>query len=71
MDMWEAIPKALDRFEQDPEVRVIVLKGRATRPSSPARMSRNTRSSARRRGIQYYEEIGGRAYRTPAELRQA
>src|SRR2546422_458845 len=27
IDMWEAIPKALDRFEQDPEVRVIVLKG--------------------------------------------
>ena len=27
IDMWEAIPKVLDRFEQDPDVRVIVLKG--------------------------------------------
>jgi enoyl-CoA hydratase/carnithine racemase len=27
LDMWEAIPTILDRFEADPEVRVIVLKG--------------------------------------------
>jgi enoyl-CoA hydratase len=27
LDMWEAIPVILDRFEQDPAVRVIVLKG--------------------------------------------
>jgi enoyl-CoA hydratase/carnithine racemase len=27
LDMWEAIPTILDRFEQDPAVRVIVLKG--------------------------------------------
>jgi len=27
LDMWEAMPVILDRFEQDPEVRVIVLKG--------------------------------------------
>ena len=26
-DMWEAIPRILDRFEADAEVRVIVLKG--------------------------------------------
>ena len=27
LDMWEAIPAILDRFESDPRVRVIVLKG--------------------------------------------
>jgi enoyl-CoA hydratase len=27
LDMWEAIPLILDRFERDPAVRVIVLKG--------------------------------------------
>ena len=27
LDMWEAMPEILDRFEQDPAVRVIVLKG--------------------------------------------
>lgn len=27
LDMWQAIPEILDRFESDPAVRVIVLKG--------------------------------------------
>ena len=27
LDMWDAIPVILDYFEQDPAVRVIVLKG--------------------------------------------
>lgn len=27
LDMWEAIPRILDRFENDEEIRVIVLKG--------------------------------------------
>ncbi len=27
LDMWQAIPQILDLFEQDPEIRVIVLKG--------------------------------------------
>ncbi len=27
LDMWEAMPDILDRFEQDPAVRVVVLKG--------------------------------------------
>jgi enoyl-CoA hydratase/carnithine racemase len=27
LDMWQAVPAILDRFEQDPGVRVIVLKG--------------------------------------------
>jgi len=27
LDMWEAIPEILNRFESDPTVRVIVLKG--------------------------------------------
>jgi len=27
LDMWQAIPQILDLFEEDPEIRVIVLKG--------------------------------------------
>lgn len=27
LDMWEAIPTILDRFENDPQVRVVVLRG--------------------------------------------
>ena len=27
LDMWQAIPVILDHFEQDPAIRVIVLKG--------------------------------------------
>ena len=30
LDMWQAIPAILDRLEQDPAVRVIVLKGAGT-----------------------------------------
>ena len=27
LDMWQAIPAILDRFESDPTVRVVVLRG--------------------------------------------
>ncbi len=51
IDMWEAIPKVLDRFEQDPQIRVIVLKGEGDK----AFKDRSTAD-----GIQRYEEIAGR-----------
>jgi enoyl-CoA hydratase/carnithine racemase len=61
IDMWEAIPKALDRFEQDPEVRVIVLKGEGDKAFvSGADVSQYEKQRSSAEGIQYYEEISGR-----------
>jgi enoyl-CoA hydratase/carnithine racemase len=61
IDMWEAIPKALDRFEQDPEVRVIVLKGEGDKAFvSGADVSQYEKQRSSAEGIQYYEEIAGR-----------
>ncbi len=58
VDMWEAMPKVLDRFEADPQVRVIVLTGAGDKAFvSGADISQfeGQRSSAQ--GVQYYEEI--------------
>jgi len=58
VDMWEAMPKVLDRFEADPAVRVIVLTGAGDRAFvSGADISQfeGQRSSAQ--GVQHYEEI--------------
>jgi len=58
VDMWEAMPKVLDRFESDPQIRVIVLSGAGDKAFvSGADISQfeNQRSSAQ--GVQYYEEI--------------
>jgi enoyl-CoA hydratase/carnithine racemase len=61
IDMWEAIPKALDRFEQDPEVRVIVLKGEGDKAFvSGADVSQYEKQRSSAEGIQHYEEIAGR-----------
>jgi len=61
IDMWEAIPKALDRFEQDPEVRVVVLKGEGDKAFvSGADVSQYEKQRSSAEGIQYYEEIAGR-----------
>ena len=61
IDMWEAIPKALDRFEQDPDVRVIVLKGEGDKAFvSGADVSQYEKQRSSAEGIQYYEEIAGR-----------
>jgi enoyl-CoA hydratase/carnithine racemase len=62
IDMWEAMPKALDRFEQDPEIRVIVLKGEGDKAFvSGADVSQYEKQRSSAEGIQYYEEIAGRA----------
>ena len=58
VDMWEAMPRVLDRFESDPEIRVIVLSGAGDKAFvSGADISQfeGQRSSAQ--GVRYYEEI--------------
>ncbi|HEY7675078.1 MAG TPA: enoyl-CoA hydratase [Burkholderiales bacterium] len=61
IDMWEAIPKALDRFEQDPKIRVIVLKGEGDKAFvSGADVSQYEKQRSTAEGIQHYEEIAGR-----------
>ncbi len=61
IDMWEAIPKVFDRFEQDPEIRVIVLRGEGDKAFvSGADVSQYEKQRSSAEGIQYYEEIAGR-----------
>src|SRR5207247_10210364 len=61
IDMWEAIPKVLDRFEQDPQVRVIVLKGEGDKAFvSGADVSQYEKERSSAEGIRYYEEIADR-----------
>jgi enoyl-CoA hydratase len=58
LDMWEAIPKVLDRFERDPEVRVIVLKGDGDKAFvSGADVSQYEKDRSTAEGIQRYEEV--------------
>ncbi len=61
IDMWEAIPQVLDRFEQDANVRVIVLKGEGDKAFvSGADVSQYEKQRSTTEGIQHYEEIAGR-----------
>jgi enoyl-CoA hydratase/carnithine racemase len=61
IDMWEAIPKALDRFEEDPQIRVIVLKGEGDKAFvSGADVSQYEKERSSAEGIRYYDEIAGR-----------
>ncbi|HMH19203.1 MAG TPA: enoyl-CoA hydratase, partial [Burkholderiales bacterium] len=61
IDMWEAIPKVFDRFEQDAQIRVIVLKGEGDKAFvSGADVSQYEKQRSTAEGIQYYEEIAGR-----------
>ena len=58
VDMWEAMPKVLDRFEADPEIRVIVLSGAGDKAFvSGADISQFENQRSSEQGIQYYEEI--------------
>jgi enoyl-CoA hydratase/carnithine racemase len=64
LDMWEAIPAILDRFEQDPGVRVIVLKGAGDQAFvSGADISQFEKARASRESNAQYEEISGEAGR--------
>jgi enoyl-CoA hydratase/carnithine racemase len=58
IDMWEAIPKALDRFEADAEIRAIVLTGAGEKAFvSGADISQFDQARADSAGVQRYEEI--------------
>jgi enoyl-CoA hydratase len=58
IDMWEAIPKVVDRFEQDPEIRVIVLAGAGDKAFvSGADISQYEKQRSSAQDVQYYEEI--------------
>jgi enoyl-CoA hydratase len=58
VDMWEAMPKVLDRFESDPEIRVIVLSGAGDKAFvSGADFSQFENQRSSEQGVQYYEEI--------------
>jgi enoyl-CoA hydratase/carnithine racemase len=61
IDMWEAIPTVLDRFETDPQIRVIVLKGEGDKAFvSGADVSQYEKQRSTSEGIQHYEEIATR-----------
>jgi enoyl-CoA hydratase/carnithine racemase len=48
LDMWEATPVILDRYEPDPAVRIIVLRRRAMRLLFPVLIFLNLRNPAHR-----------------------
>ena len=52
LDMWEAIPAILDRFEHDPAIRVVVLKGAGDQAFvSGADISQSRRRARRRKAM--------------------
>lgn len=62
VDMWEAIPTVLDAFEDDPDIRVIVLQGAGDQAFvSGADISQFDQHRAERGAVSYYEEIAERA----------
>jgi enoyl-CoA hydratase len=64
LDMWEAMPKILDRFEQDPAVRVIVLKGAGDQAFvSGADISQFEKVRSSQESNAHYEQVSGEASR--------
>jgi enoyl-CoA hydratase len=60
LDMWEAIPVILDRFEQDPAVRVIVLKGAGDQAFvSGADISQFEKVRSSQESNAHYDKISG------------
>jgi enoyl-CoA hydratase/carnithine racemase len=58
LDMWEAIPRIIERFESDPEVRVIVLAGAGDKAFvSGADISQFESQRSGPEAVQRYEEI--------------
>jgi enoyl-CoA hydratase/carnithine racemase len=59
LDMWEAIPPALAKFEADPDVRVIVLTGAGDKAFvSGADISQFEKQRSSEEAVKRYEEIG-------------
>jgi enoyl-CoA hydratase/carnithine racemase len=64
LDMWEAMPVILERFEQDPAVRVIVLKGAGEQAFvSGADISQFEKVRSSRAGNTHYDQVSGEASR--------
>src|SRR6185312_13424984 len=64
LDMWQAIPEILDRFEQDPAVRVIVLKGAGDVAFvSGADISQFEQARSSRESNEHYDRISEQASR--------
>ena len=64
VDMWEGIPRALERFESDPAIRAIVLAGAGDKAFvSGADVSQFETQRASADGVQRYEEIAEGAQR--------
>ena len=62
LDMWEAVPVILDRFEQDPAVRVIVLCGTGDKAFvSGADISQFEQQRGSAAAIAHYESVSDRA----------
>jgi enoyl-CoA hydratase/carnithine racemase len=58
LDMWEAIPRVLERFEADPELRVMVLSGAGDKAFvSGADISQFESQRSGAEAVQRYEEI--------------
>ena len=62
IDMWEGIPRALERFEQDPAIRVIVLSGAGDKAFvSGADISQYEKDRSTAEGVQRYNRISSAA----------
>ena len=58
VDMWEAIPAALGRFEKDPDIRVVVLAGAGDKAFvSGADISQFEKQRSGPEAVQRYEEL--------------
>ena len=58
IDMWQALPPALDDFEKDPSIRVVVLTGSGDRAFiSGADISQFEKQRSSQEQVQRYEEI--------------
>ena len=62
LDMWEAMPTILDRFERDPAVRVIVLKGAGEQAFvSGADISQFEQARSSPESNAHYDRVSGEA----------
>ena len=69
LDMWQAIPEILSQFENDPRVRVIVLKGAGDRAFvSGADISQFEKSRSTETANAHYDQISERASKALAEF---
>jgi len=62
LDMWEAVPRILRRFEDDPAIRVIALAGEGGRAFvSGADISQFEQQRSNAEQVAHYEQVGNRA----------